>query len=370
MVVQEVRAASSESSSMRVLQIVADGSPGGGTTHVLQILRGLQDTVSLGLVTERNSYLYREARSMGIPSFGIEFFRSRLDPRVPFSLAWIVRDFEPGVVHAHGGRGAFFCALARIETPFVYSVHGYHFVHKSPPARWLALNAERLIVRRAKEVVFVSEYDARLAKKHGILRESSMRNSIIRNGISSRGGSVSRTAEPGHIGFVGRLEFQKDPMLFLDVVEQLPGYTATIVGGGTLEGEVENRIRRDGLTRVEFLGALSHEESLEVLSRFYVLVMTSRWEGLPILPLEAMRAGVPVVATNVGALGEIIEDGESGILVERSPRELARAVERLSQDRGLRERVIENGRRRVSALFSEERMLSDILDVYRRVAER
>ena len=368
--VQKVRTASSESSSIRVLEIVADGSPGGGTTHVLQILRGLRDKVSLGLVTQRNSYLLKEARGMGIPSFGMEFFRSRLDFRVPFSLARIVRDFEPGAVHAHGGRGAFFYALARIKAPLVYTVHGYHFVYKAPPARWLALNAERLIVRRAEEVVFVSEYDARLAKKHGILRGSSRRSNIIRNGISSEGGSASKAPEPGHVGFIGRLEFQKDPLLFLHVMEQLPGYTASIVGGGTLEGEVQDRIRREGLTRVEFLGALSHEESLEVLSRFYVLVMTSRWEGLPILPLEAMRAGVPVVTTNVGAMDEIIEDGESGILVDRSPQKLSRAVERLVRDRRLRERIVENGRRRVSALFSEERMMSGILDVYRRVAER
>jgi glycosyltransferase involved in cell wall biosynthesis len=235
---------------------------------------------------------------------------------------------------------------------------------------WLALNAERLIVRRAKEVVFESEYDAGLAKEHAILRDSSVRSSIIRNGIPFRGGSVSRAAEPGHVGFIGRLETQKDPMLFLDVVEQLPGYTATMVGGGTLEGEVEDRIRRDGLTRVESLGALSHEESLEVLSRFYVLVMTSRWEGLPILPLEAMKAGVPVVATNVGALDEVIEDGESGILVDRSLQDIAQAVSLLNQDKSFRERIVENGRRRVSALFSEERMLSEILDVYRRTAER
>lgn len=368
--VQEVRDASLESGRMRVLQVVADGSPGGGTTHVLQILRGLRDEVSLGVVTQRDSYLFREARGLGIPSFGVEFFRGRLDFRVPFSLARIVRDFEPEVMHAHGGRGAFFCALARIKASFVYTVHGYHFVDKSPLASRLALNAERLIVRRAREVVFESEYDARLAKEYVILRDSSMRSSIIRNGISSRGGSVSRAAEPGHVGFIGRLETQKDPLLFLDVVEQLPDYTATIVGGGALEGEVGNRIRRDGLTRVESLGSLSHEGSLEVLSRFYVLVMTSRWEGLPILPLEAMRAGVPVVATNVGALEEIIENGESGILVDRSPRAIARAVARLNRDRSFRERIIENGRQRVNAMFSEERMLSGILDVYRRAAER
>jgi glycosyltransferase involved in cell wall biosynthesis len=96
--------------------------------------------------------------------------------------------------------------------------------------------------------------------------------------------------------------------------------------------------------------------------------MTSRWEGLPILPMEAMRAGVPLVATRVAGMGEVIEDGVSGLLVDsRRPEDIAQAVRRVSEDGQLRQRIVEAGRRRVRELFSEDQMIRAVEDVYNSV---
>src|SRR5215204_665001 len=97
---------------MRILQIVADGSPGGGASHVLDILGGLSNVYSLGLVTQANSYLLTKASSLGVECFGIDFFRSRLDARVPVNLREVVRKFRPQLLHIHGGRAGFFYTLA------------------------------------------------------------------------------------------------------------------------------------------------------------------------------------------------------------------------------------------------------------------
>ncbi|MBA3430487.1 MAG: glycosyltransferase [Actinobacteria bacterium] len=352
---------------MRILEVVADGNPGGGTTHVVQILEGLRRDHSLGLVTQKDSYLSSHAETLDIPVFGVDFFRSRLDPRAPFRLCRVFREFDPQLVHLHGGRAAFFAALASPEMPTIYSVHGYHFLHKSPIMRRLALNAERLAARRAQEIIFESRYDARVAENHGIVSRTG-RETIIPNTVPLPEVSEAH-ADPRHVGFVGRLERQKDPSLFLDVMERLPEYSATMIGGGALEGEVEAEIRRRGLSNIRMLGALPHAEHLKALPEFGVVVMTSRWEGLPILPLEAMWLGVPVVAANVGALDEVIEHEKNGLLVDsRSPEDFARAVERLAEDAALCERIVENARDRIRSQFSEERMLADIRDLYRRVA--
>jgi glycosyltransferase involved in cell wall biosynthesis len=154
----------------------------------------------------------------------------------------------------------------------------------------------------------------------------------------------------------------------LDVFERLPEYRATMVGGGDLERSVQKRIKLRAL-KVEFLGLLPHERTLQVLSTLGVLVMTSRWEGLPILALEAMSVGVHVVATRVGGLPEIIEDGRSGMLVKtRSPDEIVAAVRTVTEDLELRDSIIRSARERVQTLFSEERMLSSIRRVYDEVS--
>jgi glycosyltransferase involved in cell wall biosynthesis len=341
---------------IKALLIVADGAPGGGTTHVLQILGGLSYACSFGLVTQKDSYLFREARHMGIPCADIDFFRGRLDLRVSLRLRRLVRRFGPQLVHVHGGRAAFFHSLAATKVPTVYTVHGYHFLLKGSLRRWLATNAERLNALCARCVILVSNHDAEVARSYRLLLKPE-KSLVVHNGIPLA--SIPEAWRRGlehqglrHVGFVGRLEDEKDPLLFLDVVERLPGYAGTVIGGGALQPVVKSEIRRRGLHRVRMLGALPHPQALEKLASFGTLIITSRSEAFGMIAAEAMWSGVPVVAVDVGGLGEVIENGKSGLLVDvRSPDDLARAVIRLDEDAALRTRVVEEGRRRVRDLF-------------------
>ena len=98
-----------------------------------------------------------------------------------------------------------------------------------------------------------------------------------------------------------------------------------------------------------------------------MLVYITRQEGLGSAALLAMAAGVPVVASRVGGLMEVVEDGESGILTDNSPAAIARALTRLAGDAELRRRLGARARRRVHEKFSVEAMVRDTLDVYRKV---
>lgn len=352
---------------MRILQIIADGSPGGGTSHTLQILTRLKSDYSFALITQKNSYLLSEASHLGIATFGIEFFRSRLDPRVPIRIRQIVGELRPDVIHAHGGRAVFFCSLGRVQPPMVYTVHAYHFVDKNPFMRSLAVGAERMVSKYAAHTIFVCNHDSRLASKYGLISNAA-RKSVIPCGIPPLHIPKTSLSSLRHLGFIGRLEHQKDPLLFLDVLKRLPEYTATLVGGGRLGSEVRGKIGSYGLP-ARLTGPLPHDRTLEVLSTLGVLVMTSRWEGLPILALEGMCVGVPIVATGVGGLPEVIEHGRSGLLVgTRSPDDIAAAVSKLTQDLDFREFIIRNARERVQTLFSEDRMLAEIQRVYGEVS--
>ncbi len=353
---------------MRVLEVIASGDVGGGTTHVLQILRGLKNDISPYLLTQRDSYLFKKAGEAGIPCFGLDFFSSRLNPRVLVGFRKILQSVKPHVVHVHGGRAAFFFALARSAVPCIYTVHGFHFVYKPLPFRWLAIAAERLALHRANHVIFVSQFDKNLANTHRLLSRKTT-HCIIHNGVSRPSVMAGAQNQQRLIGFVGRLEPQKDPLLFVNSMRELPGYRALLIGAGSLEMTVRKEIERQRLgDRVTMLVGLSHEETMKAMINLQLLVMTSRWEGLPLVPLEAMRIGVPVVATDVGGMSEIIEDGTSGILVsERTSTAIALAVKLVCEDESLRTKLVDEGRARANKKFSEEAMLFQVQALYEKM---
>ena len=353
--------------SPRILQVIADGTPGGGTTHVLLLLRNLSASWELGLATQRGSYLVRTARAFGVECFEIDPFGGLAYLRVPNDLRRILGAFGPDLIHAHGSRAGFLVALASPRAPVVHTIHGLHLLRRSPLARWLAGLAQRYTNQRTDFTIFVSQADLSLARKQGLaLPEHPCR--VIHNGISPVGPGEACSQVARHVGFIGRLEYPKDPLLFLDVMASLPDYSGEIVGGGSLEPEVQDAIRRRGVGNVQARGALPHEHTLRRLRAFSVMLVTSRWEGLPIAILEAMRDGVPVVAPRIPGIEEVIEDGTSGLLVDRrSPSELALAVRRVSEDLGLRQRLIEGGKKRVQEEFSEAQMIRSLQEVYGQV---
>lgn len=351
---------------MRVLLIVADGKPGGGTTHVLQILKGLRHAVSFSVITEEKSYLMRESAALGITCHGLSFFMSRFNLVLPLRLRKIVLSLQPELVHIHGGRAGFFFALSLLKIPMVYTIHGFHFVEKSPILRWMALTAERLNFQRSCYSMFVSRYDLVLAEKCQLLSVNDAR-AVINPGLALNDLPQAFSHSLRHIGFIGRLEYQKDPLLFLEMMAFLPEYSATIVGDGALLSMVKQEIVNRGLVeRVHMVGELSHGETLKILARLSAVVLTSRWEGMPLLILESMGIGVPVISMNVSGLKEIIQHGVNGMLVDRRRGEdLAEKVEAVTKNEHLRLSLIKNAKVTIQEKFSLENMLSSILNIYR-----
>jgi glycosyltransferase involved in cell wall biosynthesis len=351
---------------MKLLHFVADGRPGGATTHVLQLLAGSQDRDQLGLLTQSKSYLAQQAEKMGVPVFEGNFFRSRLDANAVRQAENAAAGFQPELIHCHGGRAAFFQSWTKNRVPWVYTVHGFHFSHKSFLARKLALLAERRSIKCASGVIFVSEYDRELAIRERLL-PSSQTCHVIHNGVPKP--TPSHVEPLGEIGWIGRLEYQKHPEMFLDIMEQLPGRRAVLAGGGSLDDIVDREIQRRNLgDRVRRVGSLDHEASINLLAGLDVLVMTSRWEGLPLTPLEAMHLGVPVVSTSVGGLIEIIDHRRTGMLSEHeSSQELVDAIRELDGNPELRTSISQCASHMVATDFSEESMLRQTEAAYEHI---
>ena len=139
-----------------------------------------------------------------------------------------------------------------------------------------------------------------------------------------------------------------------------------MIGGGESEAFFRGRLRELRIEdRVELLGALPRAEALAELASAGALVLPSRWEGLPIAPIEAMAIGVPVVAANVSGLPEIVLSGVSGALIDaRAPEPYVAALRALCEDLPLRTRTLAAGRAAVESRFLRARNLEAHVELY------
>lgn len=361
---------------MRLVQAVADGRLGGGTTHVLQLIETIRDElpVEVHLITQEDSPALEEGRRRGAVAHGVDFFRSRLDPRVWLKVRRLVRTLGPVLIHAHGARAGLPMTRAAGTTPLFYSVRGYHFSHKPPLVRQLAIAAERRCHARADLTLFVADHDRALAERLGLLGHC-RRHRVIKNSLQladmpqATGSPTGRT-----IGFLGRLVPQKAPLFLLDVLDRLrdDGFTLRIIGDGELMAAM--RQRTDGLVLgdlVEYRGALPRDEALRALAGTDVMLLPSLWEGFPHTPLEALAMGVPVIARPVGGVPEIVAHGQNGILLdELDPAAWAAAVRSLCAEPGRRAALVAAGRRTIATSFSWASNRETYLELYRGVLER
>jgi glycosyltransferase involved in cell wall biosynthesis len=176
------------------------------------------------------------------------------------------------------------------------------------------------------------------------------------------------------IGTVGRLEPEKDQTTLLEMFRQIEPATAPvrlmIVGSGAKADELKATAHRLGIAdRTLFLG-LRHDVP-RLLSAMDVFVLTSIREGLPISLVEAMAARLPVVASNVGSIRDLVREGQTGFVVPaRDVASFKAAVDRLVGCRDLRRRLGESGRSTVEQSFSLSSMIRSYEDMYLSAAQR
>ncbi len=153
-----------------------------------------------------------------------------------------------------------------------------------------------------------------------------------------------------------------------EVVGRFPRVVLVIAGEGPLEQDLRNEAEGLGLGgRVKFIGP--RVDVPELLQVFDLYVLPSLWEGLPMVLLEAMAAGCPIVATGVGGVPSAIEDGVNGLLVPpRDPAALAHAIVRVLGDETLRRRMGQAGKQVFGERFSAEKMTRRYEQLYRRQA--
>lgn len=367
------------SAPLKVLLIAAATSTaGGGEKHVADLMRLLPDAgVDLGLVCPPGGDLPALAARLGIP-FHCAHIGGGFSLAALAELRDAIRVFQPDIVHAHGSRAAFFARLAdpAASRRVVYTLHGIH-VDKagSAPRRVALLAVERWLRPRTARFVTVAESDARKGAALGVLDPA--RTRTIHNGIPlpvPAGTPGAFCAELGItdsaplVACIGRFHEQKDhPTLisaFAAVHAERPDAVLALVGSGPTEARVRGLVEKLRLAdAIRF--APPRTAIADVYADADVVALSSLWEGLPYVVLEAMACGRPVASTDVDGIPEAVLDGVTGLLVApRDPRALAGALLRLLGDPAAARAMGAAGRERVEREFTLERMARECLGLY------
>jgi glycosyltransferase involved in cell wall biosynthesis len=348
--------------------------------------RSIEAEVLCGPETGPEGSILAEARARGVRVTVEPSLRRALRPLADLRALWrtarFVRRGRFDVVHTHSSKAGIVGRWAAwlAGTPrVVHTVHGWSFHERQPAAvRALYLALERASARITERLVCVTARDVQkgLAARIGVPAQYQ----VIRSAIDVAGFAAPRRsraevrsewglpAEAAVVGAVTRLSSQKAPLDLVAAAAEVsrvrPDVRFVIVGDGPERAAVERRIRELGLSGATRLLGLRRDVA-DLLAGLDVFLLTSLWEGLPRALVQAMAAGVPVVATAVDGCTEVVRDCETGLLVPPGrPDEAARAVLRLLDDPELAGRLRRAARASVDKEFDTERMLAQLASLY------
>jgi glycosyltransferase involved in cell wall biosynthesis len=354
------------------LLIASQPLTGGVAAHVLGLVGALpRDRFELHVACPRESLVWRRLEGdAGVRLHAIGAHREAApgDVRSFAALLPLVRGAD--VVHAHSSKAGFLARLAAAATrrrrSCLFTPHGWSFWAAEGAEARFYVALERRAARWCRAIVTLSASERDAGLRAGVGRPEQYR--VIPNGVALDDHAAEPEPVPGRLLVVGRFAAPKRPDLVLrafgDVVASFPEAELHFVGDGPGRAEAVDLSNELGLGgRVRFLGV--REDVPELLRKASGLVLASEYEGCPLVVLEAMAAGVPVVATAVGGMSELVEDGRSGILSRPGDdADLAAALRRLLASPAEARAMGEAARGDAERRFSHDRMVSDLVALY------
>ncbi len=236
-----------------------------------------------------------------------------------FEIRKALKIFSPDIVHCNSSKAGLIGRLVckNLGIPNVFTAHGWSFTEGHPWwKRTLFCFLERHTIQCATKVIDVSNYDKELALRNNVGQDS--QHVVIQNGVPDIIDlPQARPGEwPPKLIMVARFDAPKNQEIILRALAAIKdqAWQLDFVGDGPLKKQAENLASSLGVAnKVKFLG--EREDVPFLLSSSQVFVLTSNWEGLPLSIIEAMRAGLPIISSDVGGCKELVKDGVNGYLV-------------------------------------------------------
>lgn len=358
----------------RLMYIITRAEHGGAQSHVLDLIYGFRNEFDISVGVGEEGFLTEACRAESIPVHLIPHLEREIRPwsdvRAFFETLQLIRREQPDLIHAHTWKAGFVGRMAArlCGVPSIYTVHMWHFGPELPSTwRIFGPRLERAASRWSERTITVSHSGSEMGRRYRITEPSRM--VAIHNGIKD---SPERV-RPGEnrvpvIVMVARFSSFKDHETIVRAFAHVKTPARLqLVGDGPTRSATQRLVAELGIgDRVEFPG--DRNDIARLLCRADVFVLASKVDNLPISILEAMRAGLPVIASDVGGISEQVAHGKTGLLVPPfSVVPMTQALEELLGDKAKRAQFGRYGRARYEMRFSLDHMIERTRAVYTEV---
>lgn len=352
---------------MKIAYLITKSEIGGAQVHVLQLAKYMKEQGhESAIIAGGGGWLQREAEKIGITFYSNPYFANSFNPFRILQSFFVVRKllkiFGPDIVHCHSSfAGVIGRVVVRSKIPTVFTAHSWAFTDGASVFRKIiAPFSERIVSQWTQKIICVSEYDRQLAIRYRIAPMEKL--IVIHNGVADANIKVVREQK---IISIGRLAYPKEFKLLLQAYKESGVSMALeIIGDGPDKAMIKSEISRLDLRDVVAIrDNLEGPEAVRVeLAKAEVFILISKHEGLPMTILEAMAAGLPVIASRVGGIPEEI-DTACGVLVANKKESIAQAIRDLS-DEHMQRQMGNASRKRFEDHFTVEKFLAETKKVY------
>lgn len=344
---------------MKIMFVITRSELGGAQSVVVQLANALCHEHDILIVAgEGDGKMWdivdRKIRRIDCPHLQ-KSLSLKSDIQAAIALRRIYRKYRPDVIHLHSSKAG---ALGRMVLPskkIVYTVHGFDSIRI---AFRKFIHVERLLQRRTKAIVGVSEYDRKNMIKERINKNvSTVYNGLITPNIDNIDDIEIFKRYSKIVLSIARINPQKNPGLFIEVARLLPEYGFIWIGNQkevTEFGELP--------PNCHFVGNIVNAGAY--CSKCDIFMLASNYEGLPMVIIEAMSLGKPVVASNVGGVSEIVRNDINGYVVENSAELFAKRIKQILDNEELYNSMSEASLDIYNKELTVDRMVDGYLKIY------
>lgn len=355
---------------MKILYVITKSEIGGAQMHVRQLIEYMVTKGhTVHVMSTPGGWLEYEAQKHSATFHPNPYFGNTLNPlrlvKAKNLIKKTIREINPDLVSCHSSvAGLLTRIVVKKKVPTIFTAHSWAFTIGAPLWRRVVMSiAERHVARYSDKIICVSEFDRQLALRYGIAPEENL--VTIHNGVVITPLPEKKKNDHVQIVSIGRLAYPKQYSLLIRTFKSLETSAhLTIVGDGPLRETLLNEI--GGTNTITLAGQKSPDEIHTLLQQSDIFILLSKHEGFPMTILEAMAAGLPVIASRVGGIPEAVES-TSGACVENTVLSVHDALYEFITTQEIRVAKGVGARARAEKEFSLEVFLQNTEQVYRDV---